>query len=117
MCGFPCVCLPCVLPCGSPPPSPPLVAPLCVPARRLHDREISSFLVTNAQFPDQIRTLTPVTQLYVSIDAATRDTLKAVDRPLFTDFWERYLGACVHATLAAVIAAVAGCAGAGMRAR
>jgi tRNA wybutosine-synthesizing protein 1 len=32
-----------------------------------------------------------VTQLYVSVDAATRDSLKAIDRPLFKDFWERFL--------------------------
>ena len=43
----------------------------------LHKRHISSFLVTNAQFPDRIRHLVPITQLYVSVDAATRDTLKA----------------------------------------
>ena len=29
--------------------------------------------------------------MYVSVDAATRDTLKAIDRPLFKDFWERFL--------------------------
>ena len=29
--------------------------------------------------------------MYISIDAATRDALKAVDRPLFPDFWERFL--------------------------
>lgn len=57
----------------------------------LHSRRISSFLVTNAQFPDRIRDLQPVTQLYVSVDAATPESLKAVDRPLFKDFWERYL--------------------------
>lgn len=57
----------------------------------LHNRGISSFLVTNAQFPDQIKTLIPVTQLYLSIDAATPESLKAVDRPLFSDFWERFL--------------------------
>jgi wyosine [tRNA(Phe)-imidazoG37] synthetase (radical SAM superfamily)/flavodoxin len=57
----------------------------------LHQRKISTFLVTNAQFPDCMRLLPPVTQLYVSIDAATRDTLKAIDRPLFADFWERFL--------------------------
>lgn len=56
----------------------------------LHSKSISSFLVTNAQFPERIRQLNPCTQLYVSIDAATRDTLKAVDRPLFSDFWERF---------------------------
>ena len=33
----------------------------------------------------------PVTRLYVSIDAATKDTLREVDRPLFKDFWERFL--------------------------
>ena len=42
----------------------------------LHKRHISTFLVTNAQFPDRIRHLVPITQLYVSVDAATRDTLK-----------------------------------------
>lgn len=57
----------------------------------LHIRHISSFLVTNAQFPDAIESLQPVTQLYVSVDASTRDSLKAIDRPLFGDFWERYL--------------------------
>ena len=56
----------------------------------LHAREISSFLVTNAQFPECIERLDPVTQLYVSIDAASKDSLKAIDRPLFKDFWERY---------------------------
>lgn len=58
----------------------------------LHNREISSFMVTNAQFPEHIRSLDPVTQLYVSVDASTRDSLKAIDRPLFKDFWERFLG-------------------------
>uniref|UniRef100_A0A7S2VUF2 tRNA 4-demethylwyosine synthase (AdoMet-dependent) n=1 Tax=Norrisiella sphaerica TaxID=552664 RepID=A0A7S2VUF2_9EUKA len=57
----------------------------------LHGKGISSFLVTNAQFPERIRNLNPCTQLYVSIDAATKDTLKAVDRPLFKDFWERFI--------------------------
>lgn len=59
--------------------------------QELHDRSISTFLVTNAQFPEHIRDLDPVTQLYVSIDASTRDSLKAIDRPLFKDFWERFL--------------------------
>ena len=58
----------------------------------LHERGISSFLVTNCQFPEAISTLPPVTQLYVSVDASTKDALKAVDRPLFKDFWERFLG-------------------------
>jgi len=57
----------------------------------LHRRHISTFLVTNAQFPEAIHALTPITQLYVSVDAATPEALKAVDRPLFGDFWDRHL--------------------------
>ncbi|XP_010942945.1 S-adenosyl-L-methionine-dependent tRNA 4-demethylwyosine synthase [Elaeis guineensis] len=57
----------------------------------LHSRHISTFLVTNAQFPDRIKMLRSVTQLYVSVDAATKDSLKAIDRPLFSDFWERFV--------------------------
>jgi tRNA wybutosine-synthesizing protein 1 len=58
--------------------------------RLLHERKISTFMVTNAQFPEAILALDPVTQLYVSVDAATKESLKAVDRPLFKDFWERF---------------------------
>ncbi|GFY86161.1 flavodoxin family protein [Actinidia rufa] len=57
----------------------------------LHRRRISTFLVTNAQFPEKIKLLKPITQLYVSVDAATKDSLKAIDRPLFGDFWERFV--------------------------
>lgn len=59
--------------------------------RLLHGHEISTFLVTNAQFPDAIKQLLPVTQLYVSVDASTKDSLKKIDRPLFKDFWQRFL--------------------------
>ena len=58
--------------------------------RLLHDKHISTFLVTNAQFPDAIRELIPVTQLYVSVDAATSESLKKIDRPLFPDYWQRF---------------------------
>jgi tRNA wybutosine-synthesizing protein 1 len=64
--------------------------------QELHKRKISSFLVTNAQFPEKISALEPVTQLYVSIDASTKETLKAVDRPLFKDFWERFVSCLVR---------------------
>lgn len=57
----------------------------------LHRRRISTFLVTNAQFPEKIMMLKPITQLYVSVDAATKESLKAIDRPLFGDFWERFV--------------------------
>ena len=81
----------------------------------LHGKGISTFLVTNAQFPDAIRyeipykyiigsigkdliifvlfhrNLVPVTQLYVSVDASTKESLKKIDRPLFRDFWPRFI--------------------------
>lgn len=60
----------------------------------LHERHISSFLVCNAQHPDNLAQLAKVTQLYVSIDAPTKSDLKKVDRPLNSDFWERLM-ACL----------------------
>lgn len=57
----------------------------------LHNDHISSFLVCNAQHPDQLAKLHKVTQLYVSIDAPTKTDLKKVDRPLNSDFWERLI--------------------------
>ncbi|KAK5121791.1 hypothetical protein LTR85_004666 [Meristemomyces frigidus] len=57
----------------------------------LHREHISSFLVCNAQHPDQLAALGPVTQLYVSIDASNKDSLRRIDRPLHRDFWERFM--------------------------
>lgn len=57
----------------------------------LHKEKVSSFLVTNAQFPEAIRDMEPLTQLYVSVDASTKESLKKIDRPLFKDFWERFI--------------------------
>jgi tRNA wybutosine-synthesizing protein 1 len=37
------------------------------------------------------RNLVPVTQLYVSVDASTKESLKRIDRPLFRDFWPRFM--------------------------
>ncbi|KAL8788007.1 MAG: hypothetical protein Q9213_001899 [Squamulea squamosa] len=59
--------------------------------RLLHAERISSFLVCNAQHPEQLAALDKVTQLYVSIDASNKDSLRKVDRPLHRDFWERFL--------------------------
>lgn len=56
----------------------------------LHSERISSFLVCNAQHPDQLAALKHVTQLYVSIDASNKESLRKIDRPLHRDFWERF---------------------------
>jgi tRNA wybutosine-synthesizing protein 1 len=55
----------------------------------LHRRKISTFLVTNGQHPHAIGTLRPITQLYVSVDAPTQESLIEIDRPLFNDAWDR----------------------------
>ncbi len=55
----------------------------------LHKERISSFLVCNAQHPEALEDLKHATQLYVSIDASNKESLRKIDRPLFRDFWER----------------------------
>ncbi|GMI24204.1 hypothetical protein TeGR_g6525 [Tetraparma gracilis] len=62
------------------------VKPALRASRAVH---ISTYLVTNGQHPDAIDTLIPVTQLYVSVDAPTPQSLEAIDRPLFKDAWDR----------------------------
>ena len=56
---------------------------------RFNKEGVSTFLVTNAQYPEQIKNLKPVTQLYISLDAPDAELLKEVDKPLFKDYWER----------------------------
>lgn len=68
----------------------PIIYPKINELIALFDKEgISTFLVTNAQYAEQIRELAPVTQLYLSIDAPNKELLKKVDVPLFPDYWER----------------------------
>lgn len=57
--------------------------------REFHKKNVSTFLVTNGQHPDQIKNLIPVTQLYISVDAPNKKLLKRIDKPLFEDYWER----------------------------
>jgi len=56
----------------------------------LHKRGISTFLVTNGQYPEEIKALRPITQLYLSMDAPNKELMKKVDVPLFDDYWERF---------------------------
>ena len=59
--------------------------------KAFHKREISTFLVTNAQYPDQLAKIDYCTQLYLSIDAPNRELLAKIDRPLFENHYERML--------------------------
>ncbi len=43
-----------------------------------HKRRISTFLVTNAQYPEQMEKIENVTQLYLSIDAPNKTLLKQI---------------------------------------
>jgi len=52
-------------------------------------RKISTFVVTNAQYPNLIKNLKPVTQLYISLDAPNSELLKKLDKPIFEDYWQR----------------------------
>lgn len=54
-----------------------------------HKRNITTFLVTNAQYPEQIKNLRPITQLYISLDSPNAELYKKIGVPLFTDYWER----------------------------
>jgi tRNA wybutosine-synthesizing protein 1 len=54
-----------------------------------HNKKISTFLVTNAQYWKEIKNLHPVTQLYLSLSAVSKEQLKKIERPLFLDYWER----------------------------
>jgi tRNA wybutosine-synthesizing protein 1 len=54
-------------------------------------QKISTFLVTNAQYPELIKKLKPITQLYISLDAPNKELLKKIDCPLFPDYWERLI--------------------------
>jgi tRNA wybutosine-synthesizing protein 1 len=62
--------------------------------RELKKRNISSFLVTNGQFPERLEKLEKddmPTQLYISLDAPNEQTYKEIDRPDFKDAWERLM--------------------------
>ncbi len=59
--------------------------------KEYHKKKISTFLVTNGQYPEKIKNLNIVTQLYISIDAPTKELLKYIDKPLFSDYWERMI--------------------------
>ncbi|MEK6872127.1 MAG: radical SAM protein [Nanoarchaeota archaeon] len=62
--------------------------------KAFHARRISTFLVTNSQYPQAIENIDKITQLYLSIDAPNKELLKKIDNPLFKDYWERML-ACL----------------------
>lgn len=50
----------------------------------------STFLVTNGTFPDRLRELArEPTQLYLSLEAPTKDLYRQIDRPIIPEAWEK----------------------------
>jgi len=56
-----------------------------------HKRLISTFLVTNGQYPLDIEKVECVTQFYLSVDGANKEELRKIDKPLFPDYYDRLL--------------------------
>ncbi len=55
-----------------------------------HEKKVSTFLVSNGQYPDKLKSLPNVTQLYLSIDAPTKELREEISIPLFEDSEERF---------------------------
>ncbi len=53
-------------------------------------KNFSTFLVTNGTMPEVVEKCKP-TQLYVSLDATSKEMHKAVNRPMESDAWERLM--------------------------
>jgi len=55
-----------------------------------HDRDITTFLVSNGTNPDVLDRCDP-TQLYVSVDAPDRGTFESTVKPVEANLWERLI--------------------------
>jgi len=42
----------------------------------IHDKSVSTFMVTNGQFPEKVLKISAITQFYISVDAATKKNLQ-----------------------------------------
>lgn len=51
----------------------------------------TSFLVTNGQLPEVLAKLEPPTQLYISVDAPTKDLQERIVRAMRPDSWDRLM--------------------------
>ncbi len=54
-------------------------------------QNISTFMVTNGQYPKHLADMDQVTQLYISLDGPNEEVWKKIDVPLFKDSWDRML--------------------------
>jgi len=59
--------------------------------REVHKQGHTTFLVTNGQFPEAIATITPPTQLYVSLSTPNEKLFKQIGKPMHRDGWQRLM--------------------------
>jgi len=53
------------------------------------NRGMAAYLVSNGQLPENIKNIHEPSQLYLSLDAPTKEIYQKIDVPKFKDFWER----------------------------
>lgn len=54
-------------------------------------KDFTTFLVTNGQYPERLRKIKKLTNLYISLDAPDRQTYRKLDRPSLPDHWEKLM--------------------------
>ena len=63
--------------------------------KRLHERNKTTFLVTNGMYPDMLDRLEREnalpTQIYISLSAPNKEMFLDIDKPVFKDAWERLM--------------------------
>lgn len=59
--------------------------------KKLHERGMTTFVVTNGQLPERIEKLEAPTQLYISLTAPDRKTFERLNRPDLKDGWARLM--------------------------
>ncbi len=57
----------------------------------IHDRDMTSFLVTNGTQPDVLRTMSSPTQLYITLAAPDEATYKRLCKPGIKDGWHKII--------------------------
>ncbi|MBD3259882.1 4-demethylwyosine synthase TYW1 [Candidatus Woesearchaeota archaeon] len=58
--------------------------------RLLHRKKMTTFLVTNGQYPDVLERIEPPTQLYISIDAPNKELFQKIEQSAHPDAWQRF---------------------------
>ena len=59
--------------------------------QKLHQRNKTTFVVSNGLMPDAIADIEPPTQLYISVDAPNQELFEKIDNCSYPDGWERLM--------------------------